>query len=295
MGFRSLIYRLYARRLEASLLPEAIPRHVGVMCDGNRRWARSAGLLDVSSGHQEGADKIFELLDWCREAGVEVVTLWLLSTDNLTRPQAELEPLLKIIEDTVRPAGRRHWHLNPMGALDLLPDETATVLKDTAAATAHIPGCWSTWPSVMAAAARSPMRSGPAAGTRRPGHPHRGTGRDPRRRAHRRPPLHRGPARPRPGHPHLGRAALGGFLLWQTPTPSSTSATPTGPPSARSTSSAPSAPTPTATAASAVHPGFTLSLCGTGCAPPRKSHPPHGTPHAAQEPRPWARWSGISR
>ena len=59
MGFRSLIYRLYARRLEASLLPEAIPRHVGVMCDGNRRWARSAGLLDVSSGHQKGADKIF--------------------------------------------------------------------------------------------------------------------------------------------------------------------------------------------------------------------------------------------
>src|ERR1700727_4095535 len=121
MGFRSLICRLYARRLEASLLPEAIPRHVGVMCDGNRRWARSAGLLDVSTGHQKGADKIFELLDWCREAGVEVVTLWLLSTDNLTRPQAELEPLLKIIEDTVRRAGDGHWHLNQIGVLDLLP------------------------------------------------------------------------------------------------------------------------------------------------------------------------------
>src|ERR1700744_1345975 len=140
MGFRSLIYRLYARRLEASLLPEAIPRHVGVMCDGNRRWARSAGLLDVSTGHQKGADKIFELLDWCREAGVEVVTLWLLSTDNLTRPQAELEPLLKIIEDTVRRVGAGNGPLNPMGARDLLPGETATVLKDTAAATANNPG-----------------------------------------------------------------------------------------------------------------------------------------------------------
>ena len=135
MGFRSLIYRLYARRLEDSLTPEAVPRHVGVMCDGNRRWARSAGLLDVSTGHQKGADKIFELLDWCREAGVEVVTLWLLSTDNLTRPQAELEPLLKIIEDTVQRLAERHWHLNPMGALDLLPSETATVLKDAAEAT----------------------------------------------------------------------------------------------------------------------------------------------------------------
>ena len=140
MGFRSLVYRVYARRLEASLSPEAIPRHVGVMCDGNRRWARSAGLLDVSSGHKKGADKIFELLEWCREAGVEVVTLWLLSTDNLTRPPAELEPLLEIIENTVQKLADEHWHLNPMGALDLLPAETANRLKDAAAATASYPG-----------------------------------------------------------------------------------------------------------------------------------------------------------
>jgi short-chain Z-isoprenyl diphosphate synthase len=83
MGLRGLVYRLYEHRLEAALAPSAIPRHVGVMCDGNRRWARSAGLADVSSGHQAGADKIFELLGWCQESGVEVVTLWLLSTDNL--------------------------------------------------------------------------------------------------------------------------------------------------------------------------------------------------------------------
>ncbi len=108
MGLRDLVYRLYERRLEAALSPQAIPRHVGVMCDGNRRWARSAGLADVSSGHQAGADKIFELLEWCQESGVEVVTLWLLSTDNLARPSAELEPLLRIIEDTVRElVGRR--------------------------------------------------------------------------------------------------------------------------------------------------------------------------------------------
>ena len=75
MGVRDLAYRLYEHRIEASLSPQAIPRHVGVMCDGNRRWARSAGLADVSSGHQAGADKIFEVLQWCRQTGVEVVTL----------------------------------------------------------------------------------------------------------------------------------------------------------------------------------------------------------------------------
>src|SRR5260370_1159887 len=73
MGLRDLVYRLYERRLQASLSPGAIPRHVGVMCDGNRRWARSAGFRDVSKGHRKGADKIFELLDWCRESGGEVL------------------------------------------------------------------------------------------------------------------------------------------------------------------------------------------------------------------------------
>jgi short-chain Z-isoprenyl diphosphate synthase len=140
MGVRDLAYRLYERRIEASLSPQAIPRHVGVMCDGNRRWARSAGLADVSSGHQAGADKIFEVLQWCRQTGVEVVTLWLLSTDNLTRPAAELEPLLRIIEDTVRELVAQSWHVNPVGALDMLPAATTQVLKDAAEATAEQTG-----------------------------------------------------------------------------------------------------------------------------------------------------------
>jgi short-chain Z-isoprenyl diphosphate synthase len=136
MGLRGLVYRLYERRLEAKLSPPAIPTHVGVMCDGNRRWARSAGFPDVSSGHQAGADKIFELLGWCEDAGVQVVTLWLLSTDNLSRPAAELEPLLKIIEGTVQELASLEWRIKPVGALDLLPSETARVLKDAAEATA---------------------------------------------------------------------------------------------------------------------------------------------------------------
>jgi short-chain Z-isoprenyl diphosphate synthase len=141
MGLRDLVYRLYERRLEASLSPSAAPRHVGVMCDGNRRWARSAGLLDVSTGHRKGADKIFELLEWCKQAGVEVVTLWLLSTDNLVvRPESELEPLRGIIEDTVRQLVDQRWRVKPVGALDLLPAEMAQVLKDAGEVTARYPG-----------------------------------------------------------------------------------------------------------------------------------------------------------
>jgi len=140
MGLRELAYKLYERRLEASLSRHTIPRHVGVILDGNRRWARSAGLTDVSDGHQKGADNIFELLGWCRQAGVEVVTLWLLSTDNLARSGAEVEALLRIIEGTVRELVAQGWHVKPVGALDLLPVDTAQVLKDAAEATAENPG-----------------------------------------------------------------------------------------------------------------------------------------------------------
>ena len=93
MGYRDLVYRLYERRLESSLTGKTMPRHVGVMTDGNRRWARSAGHTDVSKGHKKGADKIFELLAWCKQAGVEVVTLWLLSTGT------GLAPFMSIIKD----------------------------------------------------------------------------------------------------------------------------------------------------------------------------------------------------
>jgi short-chain Z-isoprenyl diphosphate synthase len=137
---RDVVYRMYERRVEADLPADVIPRHVGVILDGNRRWARSMGLADVNSGHQRGAQKISELLQWSAEAGVEVVTLWLLSTDNLNRPAGELEPLLEIIENTVRKLAADGWHVKPVGALDLLPDKTARVLKDAGEATSGAPG-----------------------------------------------------------------------------------------------------------------------------------------------------------
>ncbi len=137
---RDLLYGFYARRIAASLDATQIPRHVGVILDGNRRWAKASGA-PKSRGWRAGADKVEEVLGWCDEVGVEVVTLWLLSTDNLGRPAAELTPLLAIIEglvDQVAATGR--WRVHPVGALDLLPDDTARALKDAAARTVDIDG-----------------------------------------------------------------------------------------------------------------------------------------------------------
>ncbi len=139
-----MAYGVYERRLARTLARQgaAVPRHVGVILDGNRRWARATGHADVNDGHQRGADKIVDLLGWCDEAGVELVTLWLLSTDNLARPAVELAPLLRIIEDVVSSlaAPGNQWTLNIVGALDLLPAESAARLKEAAAGTAGRPG-----------------------------------------------------------------------------------------------------------------------------------------------------------
>ena len=136
MAVRDLAYAFYERRLTKQLHGAPVPRHVGVILDGNRRWAKSVGAAPAT-GHRAGADKIDELLAWCAEAGVEVVTLWLLSTDNLARPEPELAPLLRIIENAVQrlAAPDAGWRINPMGAPDLLPAQTAKVLKEAAAAT----------------------------------------------------------------------------------------------------------------------------------------------------------------
>ncbi|QZY30923.1 isoprenyl transferase [Nocardioides coralli] len=123
-----------------SLPPDKLPQHVGVMLDGNRRWAKAVGH-DTAHGHRAGAANIEPLLDWCEEVGVEVVTLWLLSTDNLNRTAQELEPLLQIIEEAVATlAEQRRWRLHPVGALDLLPSGTAAKLKQAADDTRDVEG-----------------------------------------------------------------------------------------------------------------------------------------------------------
>ncbi len=123
-----------------ALPQDQIPKHVGVMLDGNRRWAKAVGR-DTAHGHRTGAANIEPLLDWCEEVGVEVVTLWLLSTDNLNRRPEELEPLLEIIEEAVLTlAEQRRWRLHPVGALDLLPSGTTSVLKQAADSTRDVDG-----------------------------------------------------------------------------------------------------------------------------------------------------------
>ena len=139
-GVRRVLYPAYESRMLRRMPTQNLPRHVGVMLDGNRRWARAVGA-DTAQGHRAGAANIEPLLGWCEEVGIEHVTLWLLSTDNLNRPEAELTPLLGIIEEAVGAlAAQQRWRLHPVGALDLLPQGTAEKLKAAAEATREVDG-----------------------------------------------------------------------------------------------------------------------------------------------------------
>ena len=142
MSLRDLLYSIYEQRLAARLVGKPHPRHVGVIIDGNRRWAREMGYVDPNDGHRVGADKVEELLRWCDEAGVGIVTLWLLSTDNLSRPAGELDPLLRIIENLAEELATegKPWRLGMAGALDVLPASTAATLKSVEERTANRTG-----------------------------------------------------------------------------------------------------------------------------------------------------------
>ena len=95
-----LLYRLYERRLNQQLEAYTLPQHLGVIVDGNRRWARAAGET-TAGGHRAGAAKILEFLSWCEGLDIPLVTVWMLSTDNLRRPHEELLALYDIISSTI--------------------------------------------------------------------------------------------------------------------------------------------------------------------------------------------------
>jgi short-chain Z-isoprenyl diphosphate synthase len=140
VGLRRILYRLYGAQLASQLVGQEIPCHVGVILDGNRRWAAGQGGTSAH-GHRAGALKIREFLGWCDDAGVSVVTLWLLSTDNLARPQEELDTLFGIITNTVDDlASTGSWRIHPVGALDLLPSPIAAQLKAAEDATSDVEG-----------------------------------------------------------------------------------------------------------------------------------------------------------
>ena len=131
---RGFLYGLYQNRLRRFLATQTVPRHVAMIIDGNRRWARLRELETAAHGHRAGAAKYREFLEWCDDLGISVATLYLLSTDNLTgRTQVELEGLFEIIGDLAEDLSHfRDWRVQHVGSTDGLPDDLKKRLAEAA-------------------------------------------------------------------------------------------------------------------------------------------------------------------
>jgi short-chain Z-isoprenyl diphosphate synthase len=132
---QQFIYHLYTRRLRTQLLGGPLPRHVGIIMDGNRRWAREQGMANPNLGHKYGAEHVEKVLGWCEKAGIRHVTVFMCSTENLaSRDTGEVAFLMQVIEQfaTGRLSRNPAWQVHIAGDLDVLPDATARALKQAA-------------------------------------------------------------------------------------------------------------------------------------------------------------------
>lgn len=127
------VYRLYEGRLRSQIKKDEVPSHIGIILDGNRRWAASQKVTD-GFGHEEGANRAEELLDWCHELGIKTVTLYVLSTENLDRSPQELKDLFALIEARLSKLlsderiTRYRVKVRAIGQLDLLPQSIKELL-----------------------------------------------------------------------------------------------------------------------------------------------------------------------
>ncbi len=127
------VYRLYEDRLLRQLDPQRLPRHIGIILDGHRRYARAEGLADYEASYRVGMCKFEEFLGWAQQIDIPAITGWLLSKENLARPTEELQPyfevLISLFERLPDLARRYELELRFIGSLDLLPPDLVRAAK----------------------------------------------------------------------------------------------------------------------------------------------------------------------
>ena len=117
------LYRLYEDRLVRSIRRGRLPQHIGVILDGHRRFARRSGR-DYVDAYRAGMDTFVETLRWCGELEVPVLTCWLLSQENLERPEEELDPYYEVLTELFNRLADEvpGVQFGVVGSLHLLPE-----------------------------------------------------------------------------------------------------------------------------------------------------------------------------
>ena len=133
MSSPKLIYSIYENRLQNRLKKENLPKHIGLIHDGHRRYARKEGLLSFEVSYKIGMTRLKECIAWCDDVGIDHITSWLLSRENLARPKEELEPYFEILnelfEDLLIDDVVDNFKIEFIGSTDLLPEFLQTTIE----------------------------------------------------------------------------------------------------------------------------------------------------------------------
>ncbi len=139
----NILYRLYEWYITRDLKPEKMPKHVAIIMDGNRRYSKLQGNMDVVKGHEIGVDTLEKVLDWSIELGIEIITVYAFSTENFNRPEHEVEGLMKLfVKNFKRLVDHEKIHRNEVrvkvvGRTELIPESVRAAIKEAEDATAH--------------------------------------------------------------------------------------------------------------------------------------------------------------
>ncbi len=131
---KKAIYYYYRNRLKKEVLRNKIPGHIGIILDGNRRYAKKCGFEDTFKGHKKGADKLYKVLSWCIELNIKIVTVWAFSTDNFKRNKSEVEGLFEIIKSQLefyinsKFINENKIRVSVIGKRELLPESLLNVI-----------------------------------------------------------------------------------------------------------------------------------------------------------------------
>jgi tritrans,polycis-undecaprenyl-diphosphate synthase [geranylgeranyl-diphosphate specific] len=138
----NILYRLYEWYITRDLKPEKMPKHVAIIMDGNRRYSKLQGNIDVVKGHEIGVDTLEKVLDWSIELGIEIITVYAFSTENFNRPPHEVEGLMNLfVTNFKRLVDHEKIHRNEVkvkvvGRTDLIPESVREAIKEAEDATA---------------------------------------------------------------------------------------------------------------------------------------------------------------
>ena len=135
------LYKIYEKRLLNELDPARMPKHVAIIMDGNRRYTRVQGNMEVTRGHELGVDTLEKVLDWSIDLGIEIVTAYAFSTENFNRSEKEVKGLMDLfVKNFKRIVNHEKIHRNKVrvkvvGRIDLLPDDVKEAIKEAEDAT----------------------------------------------------------------------------------------------------------------------------------------------------------------